>query len=59
MPRTKITELGKLAFLDDGGLVCFVALHERPSLDESLNLASFQWGSLDPIELADGDLVSH
>jgi hypothetical protein len=26
MLRTKITEIGKLTFLDDGGLVCFVTL---------------------------------
>jgi len=59
MLRVKITELGKLNFLDDGGLVCLVTSDERPTLDESLCLASFQWGSLDPIDLVVGDLVSH
>lgn len=59
MLRMKITELGKLTLLDDGGLICMVTLHERPFLDESLCLASFQWRSPDPFELAIGDLVSH
>jgi 5-methylcytosine-specific restriction endonuclease McrA len=59
MPRTKIAELGKLTFLDDGGLVCSVTLDEPPSLDASPRAASFYWGWPNPSELAVGDLVAH
>jgi hypothetical protein len=59
MLRTKITELGKLTFLEDGGLVCSVTLDEPPSLDASSRAASLHWGSPDPTELAVGDLVAH
>ncbi|MGA3372224.1 MAG: CarD family transcriptional regulator [Terracidiphilus sp.] len=59
MLRTKITELGKLSFLDDGGLVCSVTSDEPPSLDPSALRASFCGASSDPSELAIGDLVAH
>jgi hypothetical protein len=59
MLRPKITELGKLTFLEDGGLVCSVMLDEPPSFDAPARLASFNWGSRDPNELAAGDLVAH
>lgn len=61
--RTKITELGKLNLLDDGGLVCSVTLQvgprRPPPLDASARAASLYWASTDPTELADGDLVAH
>jgi len=59
MLRTKITELGKLIFLDDGGLVCLVTLDELPSLEEPARAASLHWGPSDPNELVIGDLVAH
>jgi hypothetical protein len=59
MLRTKITELGKLTFLDDGGLVCWVTLDEPPSLDATPRAASPYWGSPHPSELAIGALVAH
>lgn len=60
MLRTKITELGKLNFLDDGGLVCSVTLLHPPPLEASACAASLYWASLDhPSELAVGDLVAH
>jgi hypothetical protein len=59
MLRTKITELGKLILLDDGGLVCLVTLDEPPLLDASPRAASFYWGSPNPSELTVGDLVAH
>jgi hypothetical protein len=59
MLRTKIAELGKLIFLEDGGLVCSVVLDEPPSLDLAPRAASSYWGSPDPSELAIGDLVAH
>jgi len=58
MMRTKITELGKLNFLDDGGLVCSVTSDQPPSL-KAFALAAFYWASPDPSELAIGDLVAH
>jgi 5-methylcytosine-specific restriction endonuclease McrA len=57
--RTKITELGKLSLLDDGGLVCSVTSDEPPPLDPSALKASFVWASPDPSDLAIGDLVAH
>jgi hypothetical protein len=59
MLRTKIAELGKLIFLDDGGLVCSVILDEPPLLDAAPRAASLYWGSPEPSELAIGDLVVH
>jgi hypothetical protein len=61
MTRTKITELGKLTFLDDGGLVCSVISDQPPSFKASAfaALAAFYWASPDPSELAIGDLVAH
>jgi len=59
MLRTKITELGKLNFLDDGGLVCSVTLLQPPPLEASARTASLYWASPDPSELAVGDLVAH
>jgi hypothetical protein len=59
MPRPKITEVGKLRFLDDGGLVCSVILDEPPSLEASARAASLYWASPDPSGLAVGDLVTH
>ena len=57
--RTKITELGKLHFLDEGGLVCSVTSSELLSLDESILKASLYWASANEGELAVGDLVAH
>jgi len=59
MPQPKVTELGKLHFLDDGGLVCSVVLREPPPLEASPRAASFYWASPDLTELAVGDLVAH
>ena len=59
MLRTKITEIGKLSLLDDGGLVCLVTLDDPPSLDPSVLKASFMWASVDLNELAIGDPVAH
>ena len=59
MLRTRITELGKLNLLSDGGLVCSVASNQPPSLDESAREASRYWASADQSELAIGDLVAH
>lgn len=59
MLRTKIAELGKLVFLEDGGLVCSVILDKPPSLDAAPRAATLYWGSPDPSELAIGDLVAH
>jgi len=59
MLSTKITELGKLSLLDDGGLVCLVTTDEPPPLNPSALKASFVWASPDPRELATGDLVAH
>jgi 5-methylcytosine-specific restriction endonuclease McrA len=59
MLRTKITELGNLNFLDDGGLVCSVTLLQAPSLEASVRAASLYWAPTDPGELAIGDLVAH
>lgn len=59
MLQTKITELGKLSLLDDGGLVCSVTSDEPPSLDSSALKASFCWESDKTIDLVIGDLVSH
>ncbi|MFI5111599.1 MAG: CarD family transcriptional regulator [Terriglobales bacterium] len=59
MLRTKITELGKLTFLDDGGLVCSVTSDAPPPLDASPRAASLYWASPEPSELAIGDLVVH
>ena len=64
MLRTKITELGELRFLEDGGLVCLVTSDQPPSLDASPRAASLWWASPDPSNwLSDtwspGDLVAH
>jgi len=59
MLRTKITELGKLSLLDDGGLVCSVTSDEPPLLDPSALRASFFLASPDACQLAIGDLVAH
>lgn len=57
--RTKITELGKLTSLDDGGLVCLVISDRPPSLDLSARAASLCWASADQGEPKIGDLVVH
>jgi 5-methylcytosine-specific restriction endonuclease McrA len=57
--RTKITELGKLNFLDDGGLVCSVVSDQPPMLDVSYCAASRYWVSANQGELRIGDLVVH
>lgn len=59
MALPKIAEVGKLKFLDDGGLVCSVILDELPSLEASARAASLYWASPDPTELEFGDLVAH
>ncbi len=59
MLRTKITELGKLKLLDDGGLVCSVTSDQLPPIEASARAASFHWASPDLGELAIGDLVAH
>jgi HNH endonuclease/CarD-like/TRCF domain len=59
MLRRKVTELGKLNFLGNGGLVCSVTSDQPPSLDASARAASFYWASPDPSELAIGDRVAH
>jgi 5-methylcytosine-specific restriction endonuclease McrA len=63
MLRTKITELGKLTLLDDGGLVCSVILQvgprHPPPLDAFARAASLYWASTDPTELSVGDMVVH
>lgn len=59
MPQTKITELGKLNFDSDGGLVCSVTSDRPPSLDASALAASLYWASADQGELTVGDLVVH
>jgi hypothetical protein len=41
MLRTRITELGKLNFLSDGGLVCSVTSDQPPLLDASARAAAF------------------
>ncbi len=58
MLRTKITELGKLSLLDDGGLVCSVTSDEPPLLGESALRASFCWASHDSSALAMGPGVA-
>src|SRR5438094_10283701 len=57
--RTKITELGNLHFLNDGGLVCSVTVYQAPSLDKSICTTSLYWTSASQDELAVGDLVGH
>ena len=59
MLGTKITEIGKLKYLDDGGLICSVTVDQRPSLDETIRVASFLSASADQGNLAIGDLVVH
>lgn len=59
MLRTKITKLGSLELLEDGGLVCSVVTDQPPSLDASTLMASLYWASPNPDELAIGDLVEH
>jgi hypothetical protein len=59
MLRTKITELGKLRFLEDGGLVCTVTLLQVPPLETSVRTASLSWASTDPADLVIGDFVVH
>lgn len=56
---TKITELGRLQSLDDGGLVCSVTTCQPPSPDPSICAASLYWTSTSQDELAVGDLVGH
>lgn len=59
MLRTKITDMGRLTFLEDGGLVCSVILDAPPSPAAPARAASLYWGSPDSNELASGDLVAH
>jgi len=63
MLRTKITELGKLTLLDDGGLVCSVSFEvgprHPPPLDAAARAASLYWALVGSTELAVGDLVAH
>lgn len=59
MLRTKVTEIGRLRLLDDGGLVCSVTTDELPPLDPSALQASFVWASPGPSDWAIGDLVAH
>lgn len=62
MLRMKITELGKLNFLDDGGLVCSVTLLQSPSLEPSVRAASLYMAPPAPTDLGEltiGDLVAH
>ena len=59
MLRTKIAELGKLSFLDDGGLVCLVTSDEPPSLHAPARAASLFWVSVNQGEPTIGDLVVH
>jgi 5-methylcytosine-specific restriction endonuclease McrA len=59
MLRTKITDIGRLTFLNDGGLVCSVTLYAPPSVGEPTRTASLCWGSPDPNEPSTGDLVAH
>jgi 5-methylcytosine-specific restriction endonuclease McrA len=59
MPRTKITELGKLTFLTDGGLVCLVTVNQLPLPDRSVREASLYWAAANQGEPAIGDLVVH
>jgi transcription-repair coupling factor (superfamily II helicase) len=59
MSRIKITEIGKLNFLDDGGLVRSVTSDQPPSIESSALIAAFCWTLPDASELAIGDLVAH
>jgi len=59
MPRTKITELGKLRFLEDGGLVCTVTILQVPPVETSVRTASLSWASADQADLVTGDFVVH
>lgn len=59
MLRRKITELGKLIVLDDGGLVCLVTSDQPPVLDAPARAASLDWASADQGEPTIGDLVVH
>jgi 5-methylcytosine-specific restriction endonuclease McrA len=59
MSRPKITELGRLKLLDDGGLVCLVTTNQPPSLDASAREASRCWASANQGEPMIGDLVVH
>jgi hypothetical protein len=58
MPRIKITEIGKLLFRDDGGLVCSVTLQEElpPVPGRILRWVCFSV-STNPNELSVGDFV--
>jgi len=47
MRGPKITELGKLSFLDDGGLVASVISDRPPSRDESACAVSCYWALAD------------
>ena len=57
--RTKVTELGELKFMDDGGLVCAVTLPDAPSLDASILTASRYWREPESVEFTVGDFVLH
>lgn len=57
--RTKITELGKLQFLNDGGLVCSVTSSQPPSPDPSICSASLYWTAASQDEPSVGDLIGH
>jgi hypothetical protein len=60
--RTKVTEVGKLKLLDDGGLFCSVTSGQPPLLVKaSARAVWLYWASPDPdpSELAIGDLVAH
>jgi 5-methylcytosine-specific restriction endonuclease McrA len=58
MPRSKITDIGFLKVLEDGGLVCTVTVLQAPQLDASI-LAASLLPSAEIQELAVGDLVMH
>ncbi len=59
MLRPKISELGKLSLLEDGGLVSSVTSDELPLIGPSALRAAFLWASPDLSELAVGDLAAH
>jgi hypothetical protein len=59
MVRTKITELGRLSLLEDGGIVCSVTLLQPPPLGPAIRAAALYWASPEPGELVVGDLVVH
>ncbi|HXM60226.1 MAG TPA: HNH endonuclease [Terriglobales bacterium] len=63
MLRTKISEIGRLTLLDDGGLVCAVTLqvafNEPLPFDAEGRAGSHYWAQPKEGELSVGDLVLH